>query len=92
MALVFICDTGFASTISGSPVPAGYVLPSCSSGHGSWQEFESLIPESTTAGTASFADTRISSEQMTDVLEAALMCLCVAYSVRRITNAILGKR
>lgn len=36
MALAYICQPGNASTISGSPIPAGRSAPVCTTGQGVW--------------------------------------------------------
>lgn len=36
MALAYICQPGNASTIAGSPIPAGRSAPVCTTGQGVW--------------------------------------------------------
>ncbi len=44
-SLVFVCETGHTSVLSGSPVPAGYQLPSCQAGYGSWVDVGELVTD-----------------------------------------------
>ncbi len=99
--VIYICDSTGQATFAYPSI--GLVQTTdCRNGTGRWVSAASYTDARIAAylaanppsssGTSSFADTRITTQQMSDLLSAALLVLCVAYAVRQITNALRGKR
>ncbi len=103
MALVFFCQPGNASTLSGSPVPAGYSLATCRTGEGAWTDFSAQTQSEIQAymdanppgtGGSTFDPSQLDTEALAAAWGAGFITmgigLVIAWAARIVLSAVKG--